>query len=263
MANASLRPRVYGLLNRVNHPPRWRLGCLYLGAGVLTVRQLQEARAVRWEAYGAIECSEDSSLEEWEQQVYRDVLRSSDRVLLVGCGTGRDLIGVRRLGCEVTGIEQSAMLADKARAQLQKLGLASTVITESVESYAIDEQYDAVVFSLYMYSYIIGAASRIAVLTRARNALLPYGRVIISYATVQRQSPVWIFLARIGSLCSRSDWRPHDGDRLHRPLSQPDVLHLEHQFSEEEIAGECRAAGLRVIRDEPISPLFRFAVAAV
>jgi hypothetical protein len=123
--------------------------------------------------------------------------------------------------------------------------------------------YDTVIFSLYMYSYIIGAASRVEVLTRARKALLPQGRVIISYATVQRQSRVWIFLARFASVCSSSDWWPESGDRLHGPLSQAEVLNLDHQFSPDEIAGECRAAGLRVVRDEAINTLFRVAIAVI
>jgi protein-L-isoaspartate O-methyltransferase len=260
---STLRVRLHGLLRRANRPPRVRIACLYLGAGVLTVRQLHEVSVVRWEAYAAGEFTEHAGLEEWEQRVYREVLRSDDRVLLVGCGTGRDLIGLIRLGYDVVGLEQSAVLADEARAQLRQLGLASAVIAESAESYPMDAPYDAVVFSLYMYSYIIGTASRVAVLTRARKALLPQGRVIISYATVQRQSPVWIFLARLGSVCSASDWWPERGDRLQGPVSQADVLNLEHQFSPDEIAGECRAAGLRVIRDESINALFRVAVAVV
>ena len=251
------------MLRRVNRPPRLRLGCLYLGAGLLTVRRLQDASVVRWEAYAAGECTEHAALEEWEARVYREVLRSDDRVLLVGCGTGRDLIGLIRLGYGVVGLEQSAVLADEARAQLRRLGMASAVITESAESYPMDAPYDAVVFSLYMYSYIIGAASRIAVLARVRKALRPQGRVVISYATIQRQSPLWIFLARFGSVCSSSDWWPEGGDRLHGPVSQPDVLNLEHQFSADEVAGECRAAGLRVIRDEAINALFRVAIAVV
>lgn len=260
---STLRVRLHALLRRVNRPARLRLGCLYLGAGLLTIRQLHDVSIIRWEAYAAGEFTELAGLEEWEERVYREVLRSNDRVLLVGCGTGRDLIGLIRLGYDVVGLEQSAALADEARAHLRHLGLESAVIGASAESYPMDAPYDAVVFSLYMYSYIIGAASRVEVLTRARKALLPQGRVIISYATVQRQSPVWISLARLGSVCSSSDWWPEPGDRLHGPLTRTDVLNLEHQFSPGEVAGECRAAGLRVIRDEAINALFRVAVAVV
>jgi SAM-dependent methyltransferase len=258
-----LRARLYGVLRRTNGPPRWRAGCLYLGAGLLTLRQLRAASIVRWEAYATADGSVAAGLEEWEDRVYREMLRPSDRVLLVGCGRGRDLIALLRLGFEVIGLEQSPMLAGEAREHLRRLGLTAVVIAETVESYVTDTTYDAVVFSLYMYSYIIGTAPRVVVLTRARERLSPQGRIIISYATIQPQSSVWIFLARLCSVCSGSDWWPHSGDRLYSPLSQPDVLNLEHQFSPDEIARECRAAGLRVIRDEAINPLYRFAIAVV
>jgi SAM-dependent methyltransferase len=254
---------LYGVLRRATGPTRWRFGSLYLGAGMLTLRQLRAASIVRWEAYGTAESNAAAGLEDWESRVYRDVLHPSYRVLLVGCGTGRDLIELVRLGCEVVGLEQSPMLAGRAREHLDRLGLAGTVVAEPVESYVTSATYDAGVFSLYMYSYIIGTESRIAVLTRARASLSPHGRIILSYATIQPQSPVWISLARVSSVCSGSDWWPHRGDRLHGPASQPEVLNLEHQFSPDEIARECDAAGLRVIRDEAINPLFRFAIAAV
>lgn len=258
-----LRARVYGVLRRANGPTRWRAGCLYFGAGFLTLRELRAASILRWEMYGAAECNVAAGLEEWEARVYRDVLRPSDRVLLVGCGTGRDLIELAKLGCEVVGLEQSPILADQARAHLHRLGLAGVVVAEPVESYVTHATFDAVVFSLYMYSYIVGAESRVAVLARAREHLSPRGRIVLSYATIQPQSPVWISLSRISSACSGSDWWPHSGDRLYGPLSQPEILNLEHQFSQDEIARECRAAGVRVIRDEEINPLFRFAIAAV
>jgi SAM-dependent methyltransferase len=258
-----LHAQLYSVLRRARGPARWRAGCLYLGAGLLTLRQLRAASIVRWEAYGAADCMVEAGLEDWEQCVYRDVLQPSDRVLLVGCGTGRDLIALLRLGFDVIGLEQSPTLADEAREHLRRLGLAASVVAETVESFVTDAPYDSVVFSLYMYSYIIGAASRVAVLERARQHLLPNGRIIISYATLQPQSPLWIFLARLGSVCSGSDWWPHRGDRLHGPVLQPDVLSLEHQFSPDEIAQECKAAGLRVIRDEAVNPMYRFAIAIV
>ena len=44
-------------------------------------------------------------------------LRPGDRVLDVGCGSGRDLLWLRRKGIAVTGFERSAGLAALARAQ--------------------------------------------------------------------------------------------------------------------------------------------------
>lgn len=260
--STSRRVGISNALRGVKGPMRWRSACLYLGTGLLALRELRAASVVRWEIYGDDESTLDAGLEDWEAQVYGQVLQPSDRTLLVGCGTGRDLIELAKRGCDVTGLEQSPLLADRARTHLRGLGLAGEVVAEPVESYVPDTTYDAVVFSLYMYSYIVGDTARVAVLTRARECLSPRGHIILSYAAVQPQSPLWIALARIGSVCGRSDWWPQRGDRLYASLSQPDVLTLEHQFSPDEIAHECRAAGLRVIRDQAINPLFRYVIAA-
>jgi SAM-dependent methyltransferase len=258
-----LRARLYGVMRRMKGPKRLRSGCLYLGAGFLTLRHLRAASVSRWEGYGTDDAHVEAGFEDWEARLYGDVLRPTDRLLLVGCGAGRDLVALRRLGCEVTGLEQSPRLAEQARGHLRRLGLDARVIAETVESYVSDEAFDAIVFSLYMYSCLIGEASRIAILMRCRKRLSTGGRVIISYSALQPQSRVWIFLARAVSVCSCSDWWPQDGDRLYGPPAQPDVLDLEHQSSPDEVAHECRAAGLRVIRDEPVNWRYRFAIAVV
>jgi hypothetical protein len=167
------------------------------------------------------------------------------------------------MGINATGLEQSTALADAARATLSRHGLPTVIIGEAIESYASDETFDVIVFSPYTYSYIVGMPSRVGSLGRLRERLSPGGKVIISYPQLRPQSSWWIFLARVSSVCSRSDWRPEAGDRLYGPASLPAGLAFEHQFSPDELARECRLAGLHITRDEPISSYFRFAVATV
>ena len=257
--SSSLGARVYGRLRRVRGPSRWRAACLYFGAGLLTVSDFRSLSLARWEAYDG----ESAGLLPWESEVYRAVIRPEDRVLLIGCGTGRDLLALRQRGCDVTGLEQSSSLADRARTTLSRHGLPTVVIAEPIESYSSDGMFDVIVFSLYSYSYIVGMTSRVGILTRLRERLLPAGRIIISYHQLIGQSSLWILLARISSVCVRSDWWPEAGDRLYAPATLPTALGFEHQLSPGELARECRMAGLTVVRDEPISPYFRFAVATL
>ena len=257
--NSTLRVRAYSRLRRARGPSRWRSACLYFGAGLLTVRDFRSPSVARWEAYG----DEGTGLMAWEDDVYRAVMRSTDRVLLIGCGTGRDLLALRRLGYGVTGLEQSTALAEQARAMLSRLGLPTAVIAERIESYASNDTFEVIIFSHYTYSYILGMATRVGLLSRLRERLSPHGRLIVSYPVLRRQSPLWIFLARVGSLCARSDWWPEAGDRLYGPASLPDALGFEHQFSPDELAREYGMAGFEIVRDEPISSYFRFAVATV
>ena len=151
--------------------------------------------------------------------------------LLIGCGTGRDLLALRQLGCDVTGLEQSTALAEEARATLSTHGLPTVVIAAAIESYAPHDTFDVIVFSPYTYSYILGMASRVGILGRLRERLSARGKVIISYPRLMAQSSLWIFLARVSSACGGSDWWPEAGDRLYGPASLPTALGFEHQFS--------------------------------
>lgn len=257
--SSSLRARVYGRLRRARGPSRWRAACLYFGAGLLTVSDFRLPSLARWEAYD----DESTGLLSWEDEVYRAFIRPKDRVLLIGCGTGRDLLALRQRGCDVTGLEQSSSLADEARRTLSRHGLPTVVIAEPIEAYASHDMFDVIVFSPYTYSYILGMTSRVGILARLRERLLPSGRMIISYHGLLRQSSLWILLARVSSVCVRSDWWPEAGDRLYGPATLPMALGFEHQFSPDELARECGLAGLTVVRDEPISVYFRFAVATL
>jgi SAM-dependent methyltransferase len=257
--SAHLRARAYSYLRRARGPQRWRSACLYLGAGLLRISEFRSPSIARWEAYH----DERDGLVTWEDELYRAVMQPSDRVLLIGCGTGRDLLALRQMGCDVTGLEQSAALAEAARATLSRHELPTVVIAEAIESYDSHDTFDVIVFSPYTYSYIVGMAARVGILGRLRERLSDRGKVIISYPRLRPQSSWWIFLARVSSVCARSDWWPEAGDRLYGPASIPTGMDFEHQFSPDELAHECRLAGLHIVRDGPISSYFRFAVAAV
>jgi SAM-dependent methyltransferase len=244
-------------LRRVRGPRLLRSACLYFGSGLLTIDEFRAPANARWDAYD----SDAVGLDELEERLYGEVIAPSDRVLLIGCGAGRDLLELRRRGYAVTGLEPSPVLAGRARMELRSRGFAPAIIAQAVEDYSPDQIYDAVIFSPYTYSYVLGSAARIATLARLKRHLAPDGRVLLTYAVLAGQSPAWIALSRVASFCSGSDWRPEPGDRLYSPPAHPDMVGFEHQFTPDEVERECTAAGLRVDRDRAISPLFRFAVA--
>jgi SAM-dependent methyltransferase len=255
--SVSTRLRISTALRRIRGPQLVRTAGLYVGAGLLTIADFRTPTTARWEAYD----SDVVGLDELEERLYGDVIRPSDRVLLIGCGAGRDVLELRRRGYAVTGLEPSPVLAGRARVELRSRGFAPAIIAQAIEDYAPLQTYDVVIFSPYTYSYVLGSAARIATLARLKSHLAPGGRVLLTYAAIVAQSPIWILLARVATVCSRSDWRPEPGDRLSSPSGHPEMVSFEHHFTPDEVARECRAADFRVERDEPISPLFRFAVA--
>ena len=225
----------------------------------MTIEDFRPPVIARWENYS----SDAVGLDEVEERLYGEVLRPADRVLLIGCGAGRDLLELRRRGYAVTGLEPSPVLAGRARMELRSQGFAPAIIAQAIEDYAPLQTYDVVIFSPYTYSYVLGSAARIATLARLRGHLAPGGRVLLTYAAHVAQSSIWILLSRIASFCSRSDWQPEPGDRVFSPAAHPERMSFEHQFTPDEVERECRAAGLRVERDEPISQWFRFAIAVL
>jgi SAM-dependent methyltransferase len=248
---AIVRRAAYGALQAVGRV--LDLGAratMYLAAGTLHRDELSAAIASRWNGFAVTEEAVLSGLWDWERRWYPRHLRADDRALLVGCGTGRDLIGLIRLGYHVDGLELVPESATLARAMLLKLGLRAQVITGAIEDAALPGPYDAVIFSWYSYSYIATRARRVATLGRVGTALAPGGRILLSYV-IDDAPPRTLPLAftRVVGALARTDWRPEPGDKIWAG-DRPRSLHYEHQFRRGEIEGEAGDAGLRVVSHE-------------
>lgn len=224
----------------------------FAAAGLLRFETLGRHMAENWRHFGATQAEPDvaAGLFNWEKQFYGPFLAAGHRVLVVGCGSGRDLLPLLEQGCRAEGLEPVAACADMARARLAARGLAAPVATADIATAALTGRYDVVIFSWLCYSYIPQRARRIAVLRKLVPHLVPEGRVLISYVLAQappRRAP-WR-LARLAAQLSRTDWRPEYGDVF---IARPDTgcIHFEHQFAPAEIEAEARDAGLTVTLHE-------------
>lgn len=246
---------------------RWLVACLvalartldrgvtvatFAAAGLLRFETLGRHTAENWRHFGATQAEPDvaAGLFNWERQFYGPFLAAGHRVLVVGCGSGRDLLALLERGCRAEGLEPVAACADMARARLAARGLVAPVYTADIATARLTGRYDVVIFSWLCYSYIPQRARRVAVLRTVRAHLAPEGRVLVSYVLAQpapRRAP-WR-LARLAAQLSRADWRPEYGDVF---IARPDTgcIHFEHRFAPAEIEAEARAAGLAVSRHE-------------
>jgi SAM-dependent methyltransferase len=197
----------------------------------------------------------------WERNLFRELLQPSDRVLLIGCGAGRDLLALKELGYDVTGLEPVPELVELARGHLERRGMNARILTGFAETVDLEGSYDAVVFASLCYSSVRGSRSRIATLGRIKEHLARDGRVAITYAAFPPPSRPSIWLTALGAGLSRADWRPEQGDSFSRGHLAPRVLRYEHMFRPGEVAGECAAAGLRIIRDEFVTSPVPYVVA--
>ncbi len=228
----------------------------YVAAGALTRAELRAAIAHSWETYGLDESFILSGLTPWERAFYDRVLRPDDTILLVGCGTGRDLIGLLRRGHEVEGLEPARRPLLVAGQMLDKVGLRAALHGEGIETADLRRRFDVVVFSLFSYAYVPESRARIAVLEKVKAALNPGGRVIILYTVARRRRSLPIRLTRLVGRLTGSDWTPEPGDKVWVSLTDRRRVHFEHEFEPAEVETEAEAAGLRVLfhRHEATAP---------
>jgi SAM-dependent methyltransferase len=218
-----------------------------LAAGTRRLHDLREAIARTWEDFGRSESMILSGLMPWERTLYDRFLKPEDRVLVVGCGTGRDLIALLELGYRVEGLDVAPSTIALARRMLERQGFSADLYVGSIEAVELPGSFDAFVFSWFCYGYIPQADTRVEVLRKVKARLKPGGRILISYIPAERpprRLPIGLtwFVARL----TRSDWRPELGDVIGAAGGDRHAIHYEHQFWVGELEDEAHAAGLTV-----------------
>jgi SAM-dependent methyltransferase len=237
-------------------------GCLIVAAGFLRREELQAASVEQYRVFNLGAFEVDAGLSAAERHFYGRFLRDKGRVLLAGCGSGRDLIALQSMGYDVTGLEPVPELVELARGHLKRRGLSAAVHAGLIQTADLDGPYDAVIFSNGCYSCVQGSAVRVAALHRVAQHLARDGRVIVSYHPATRQSRLGRWLTRASARVGKTDWVPERGDTFSRDLRVPLLVRYHRAFRPEEFARECDAAGLDVLADEPSEEELRFAAAA-
>jgi SAM-dependent methyltransferase len=192
---------------------------------------------------------EDNShqgLEPWERTIYGQVVSARDGLLIVGCGTGRDLIPFVEAGHRVVGVEPCAGRLATLRRTLQERGHRAELVEGFIEDVPLSGTYDVIIFSPNAYSYIPDRLRRVTVLRGLARRLNSGGRIVVTYRMRTRSwTASGTTLARLGARLTRSDWSPQPYDVM--SLADPGVVRYEHWFTAEELETEARAAGLDVL----------------
>jgi SAM-dependent methyltransferase len=220
----------------------------FLAVGVVDLASLRKSIEDDWASFFAEEHKVREGLWDWEREFFGRYLNPGSSVLVVGAGSGRDVLGLLQSGHRVEGVELSRRAADRARRILADSGLQATIHTAAIENWASSGRYDAIIFSWYCYCFIPMAKRRVEVLAKLRECLLPGGRILISYLPHREEKPSRVipivsWLMRL----TRSDWRLEPGDIL---IYMPAHIRFQHTFRPEEIESEVVAAGLRVVWHE-------------
>jgi SAM-dependent methyltransferase len=221
----------------------------YAAAGATRLVDLRAAIQLEWDQAGASPWNDQGAfgLMHWEREFYLRFLAPGERVLLVGCGTGRDLLALLELGYRAEGADVSPRCTAAAREGLRQRGWDAAVHTGAIETLAVPGRFDAFILSWFCYSYIPGSEARIRILRKLRAHLNPGGRILASYepaAPLPRRLP--IRLTQIVARLSRSDWHPEYGDVFRLSERGRYFAHYEHRFPPGAFEEEARAADLTV-----------------
>lgn len=222
--------------------------CASMAAATLRLRDIRSDTQRTWGRFHARDEEIDSGLFFWEEKLFGRFVHPGDRILVIGCGTGRDLVALGARGHRVTGVEPAAPAAALAREALRRRGVDAEIVQGYFEDVAISDVFDTIVFSYFCYGYIPESRRRIEVLRKASARLAPGGTILISYVgNPQRRRSRLFGLMQRGARVLRSDWHPEQGDVVQPMLVGEPRFHYEHIFTPGEIDAETGAAGLRLI----------------
>jgi 2-polyprenyl-3-methyl-5-hydroxy-6-metoxy-1,4-benzoquinol methylase len=236
--------------------------CLHVAVGVLRRDELRRAGVIGATLYRSPDEYMEAGLEPWEDRIYSSVLRRPSRVLLIGCGGGREVLVLCARGHSVTGIDQAPELVDAARRHLNRRGMTAALIAEPIETAPLSETYDVVIFSACVYGYLQGRASRREILDRLKTHLAPDGQLVLSYTEGSGSPPAILWLVRAAGWITGSDWTPDPEDTFAPGPRRDRLPFYERRMAREAVQRELAEAGFDLVRDEQVGA-WRCAVAVV
>lgn len=220
----------------------------YVAIGTRDLCDLRDDSRRTWNAFYEAHPSHDSRLLPWESEFVDRFVKAGTNILLVGCGSGRDLLPLVGRHCVVTGIDPARSSLDIARRMLDERGLTANLIEGFFEETPILGTFDVVIFSYYSYSAIPESRRRVAALQAAAAQLNPGGHIVISVASnTPRPHPALVQLARLAASMCRSDWRLEPGDLVWSNRQHGPSYSYTHAFDTGEIEREAAAAKLAIV----------------
>lgn len=219
----------------------------HLAVGTLDLADLRERIRSGWQAFYAAYPDQGCELMPWEQELIGPFVRPGISALVIGCGSGRDLIALAALGCRVTGVDPvDGALAAAARA-LSARRLTATLVAGFFDETDLAGPFDLVIFSYFTFSSIPESRRRTAALKKGAALLTAEGVMLVSYPRLGPAGRVPTRLARLVARMCRTDWRLEPGDLVWRDRSAARSYSYAHAFGPGELERETAAAGLRVV----------------
>ena len=186
---------------------------------------------------------------------------SQGKLLNPFCGQGREAQFFADNGFDVTGIDSSKAMIDRAVIYAKEAGFKSSFEVAYFSQYTTKSYYDVIYTSPWMYGTFPDPADRLNLLKQCTSLLTPEGVLVISYIRMlhpeQLREKILHWIALATSSLTVSDWRPKFGDRLYRKI-------FHHFFIPGEIGSEIETAGFKIVaQQESDNGLFNFCILAL
>ena len=162
------------------HALRGPINGLWLGVlADASLRALDERYYAGEDVYRSVRWNE-SGLAEWERDAVAQVAAPGTTVLVVGCGGGREVLGLLASGYDAHGLESHPDLRAFAERFLAERGHPGRVAPAERDTVPDGPPCGTVVLGWGTYSLVHPRAARVAFLGAARRRLAPGGHVLLS-----------------------------------------------------------------------------------
>jgi SAM-dependent methyltransferase len=200
--------------------------------------------------------SASAGLDERERTIVRRYVPAGGRLLDIGCGAGREAVGLAQEGFRVTALDVAPGMIEAARRHAADAGVAIGFRVQSVTE--LDEppgSFDGAFLSISL-QHVPGRGRRIDALGRIGRALTPEGVLILMVAYCGRRSVLsrsrLVDALRTVGARWRASWRVSEPGDCHMgdvsEASDPSAQIFFHDYAgPEEVAAELVAAGFRAV----------------
>ena len=230
---------------------------------VLTSKDIMEANRKFSASSSEIEFWSSSKwikkgLNEIEKNFLEKYKIKSGRLLVLGCGGGREAIALAKLGFEVVGVDFTAEILNKAR----KLAVAEKVKVafqrQDISRLSLKESsFDYAILSSFLYSSIPIRRIRIGMLKNVRKILRPKGKFLLTlnFSRPPKNRRLRYTIKKIIALLTLGNIHCQDGDSA---IQGDDFFCVLHNFYEpKELLEEINEAGLEA---EEVNSKLEYAV---
>ena len=126
-------------------------------------------------------------LYDWEHDTYLEDVdvhlglarRFGGPVLELASGTGRLLAPLARAGFDVTGVDSSAPMLDRARERLARLGLQVPLVQQKLEALDLPRRYRTLILGLDSFGLLLRRAEQLRALRAMRGVAAHDARLVL------------------------------------------------------------------------------------